>query len=83
MSADPSSNKTNGPSAPIGFMVAGSEMVAFTVLGLILDRAFGTMPAFTIALTLLGVVAAFFQLSRMAKAFAAKKPPKPDDEGGS
>lgn len=57
---------------PVGLMVAGSEMATFTVLGLILDYALGTMPGFTIGLTLLGLVAAFFQLTRLAKTLAAK-----------
>jgi F0F1-type ATP synthase assembly protein I len=66
---------------PVGLMVAGSEMVSFTLLGLLLDYALGTMPGFTIGLTLLGVVAAFFQLTKMAKALAAKKNP-PDPPAG-
>jgi F0F1-type ATP synthase assembly protein I len=66
-------------------MVAGSEMVSFTLLGLLLDYALDTMPWLTIGLTLLGLVAAFFQLTKLAKALAArKKPPDPPvGEGGS
>jgi len=73
----PSDPQSNGPSAPMGFMVVGSEMASFTLFGLLLDYVFGTMPGFTIGLTLLGVVAAFFQLTRMAKMLARKKPDPP------
>jgi len=52
---------------PIGLMVIGSEMVSFTLVGLLLDYALKTMPGFTIGLTLLGFVAAFTQLVRMAR----------------
>ncbi len=77
MSAGPTSDGPNqgskqGPRLPIGLMLAGSEMVTFTVIGLVLDYFLGTMPGFTIGLTLLGVVAAFFQLTQMAKALTAR-----------
>ncbi len=74
----PDDRPSNGPSAPIGLMVAGSEMVSFTLVGLLLDFSLGTMPGFTIGLTLLGLAAAFFQLTRLAKSLAAKKPEKPE-----
>ena len=77
MPADPPSN---GPRMPVALMVAGSEMVSFTLLGLLLDYLLGTMPWFTVVLTLLGLVAAFFMLIRMSKALAARK--RPDGEGG-
>jgi F0F1-type ATP synthase assembly protein I len=81
----PDDQPSNGPRVPVGLMVAGSEMVSFTLLGLLLDYAFGTMPGFTIGLTLLGLVAAFFQLTKLAKALAAKKKPpdRPAGESGS
>jgi F0F1-type ATP synthase assembly protein I len=75
----PDDPPSNGPGVPIGFMIAGSEMVSFALLGLLLDYALDTMPGFTIGLTLFGLVAAFFQLTRMAKTLAAKKPSKPGD----
>jgi F0F1-type ATP synthase assembly protein I len=83
----PDDRPSNGPSAPIGFMIAGSEMVSFALLGLLLDYAFDTMPWLTIVLTLLGLVAAFLQLTRMAKALAARKgpgsgSPEPPQTGG-
>ena len=54
-------------------------MVSFTLLGLLLDFGLGTMPAFTIGLTLLGLVIAFFHLVKMSQALAGKKPPpRPD-----
>ena len=79
MPADPSSN---GPRVPVGLMVAGTEMVSFTLLGLLLDYALDTMPGFTIGLTLLGLVAAFFQLTKLAKALAARKAQPPDTPSG-
>jgi len=69
----PADETSNGPSVPIGFMVAGSEMASFTLLGLLIDYLSGTMPGFTIALTLLGLMVAFWHLVRMSKALAAKK----------
>jgi F0F1-type ATP synthase assembly protein I len=80
MPADPSSN---GPRVPVGLMVAGTEMVSFTLLGLLLDYALGTMPGFTIGLTLLGLVAAFLQLTKLAKALAARKAKPPDSSAGA
>lgn len=74
MPADPQSP---GRRLPIGLMVVGSEMVSFTLLGLLLDYALGTMPGFTIGLTLLGLGAAFFHLVKMSQALAAKKPEPP------
>jgi F0F1-type ATP synthase assembly protein I len=79
MPADPPS----GRRLPIGLMVAGSEMASFTILGLLLDYGLGTMPGFTIGLTLLGLVVAFFHLVQMAQALAAKKPPASGEGGRS
>jgi F0F1-type ATP synthase assembly protein I len=75
---------SNGPNIPLGYLVAGSEMVSFTVVGLALDYFLGTLPGFTIGLTLAGVVVAFRHLMLMARALAAKKPkptPPPSAEG--
>jgi F0F1-type ATP synthase assembly protein I len=70
---------TKRPRLPIGLMVIGSEMVSFTLLGLFLDLVvFGTLPWFTIGLTLLGFVAAFTQLLRIARKMAA-----PPGSGGT
>jgi F0F1-type ATP synthase assembly protein I len=71
----PADQPSNGPSVPIGFMVAGSEMASFTLLGLLIDYLAGTMPGFTIGLTLLGVGVAFWHLLKMSQALAAKKQP--------
>jgi F0F1-type ATP synthase assembly protein I len=70
----PADNASNGPSVPIGFMVAGSEMASFTLFGLLIDYLAGTMPGFTIGLTLLGLALAFWHLIRMSKALAKKNP---------
>jgi F0F1-type ATP synthase assembly protein I len=67
---------------PIGLMVVGSEMASFTLLGLFLDLVvFKTLPWFTVGLTLLGFVAAFTQLMRIARKMA--QPPKPGGTGQS
>jgi F0F1-type ATP synthase assembly protein I len=63
------------PVSPVGLMVVGSEMVGFTVTGLLLDYVLGTMPWCTVGLTLLGLVASMMHLVRMAK-------PKPPGSGG-
>ncbi|MBA4188170.1 MAG: hypothetical protein C0467_09150 [Planctomycetaceae bacterium] len=76
----PSDGPKNGPSMPLGFLMAGSEMASFAILGLILDYFLGTMPGFTIGLTLLGLVVSFFHLTQMAKVLSAKKLPKPPNE---
>jgi F0F1-type ATP synthase assembly protein I len=79
MPADPPS----GRRLPVGLMVVGSEMVSFTLLGLLIDYGLGTMPGFTIGLTLMGLGVAFFHLVKMSQALAAKKPepPKPPQSG--
>ena len=65
---------------PIGLFAVGSEMASFTLVGVGLDLAFGTMPGFTIGLTLIGAALAFFHLVRMAKRLQAK-PPGPPQSG--
>ena len=81
MPADP---PPSGKRLPIGLMVAGSEMASFTILGLLLDFVLGTMPGFTIGLTLAGLFIAFFHLVKMSQALAAKKPPaSPGDRDAS
>jgi F0F1-type ATP synthase assembly protein I len=64
---------------PMAFFAVGSEMASFTIFGLLLDYALGTMPGFTIGLTLLGLPLAFFTLVKMAKAIGKK----PDGRSGS
>ena len=51
--------------SPIGFALIGSEMAAFTILGVILDWATGSTPWLTVALTLFGCAAAFFHLLQL------------------
>ncbi len=82
MSADPPSS---GKRLPIGLMVVGSEMASFTLLGLLLDFGLGTMPGFTIGLTLLGLFVAFYHLVKMSKALSAKPEQKApgEDQGGA
>jgi F0F1-type ATP synthase assembly protein I len=76
----PDDQPSNGPNIPIGFMLAGSEMVAFTIFGLLIDYALGTMPWFTIGLTLLGLAAAFAALLRMSKALTKRRSKESGDE---
>ncbi len=59
---------------PYGLMVVGSEMVSFTLVGLLVDWGLGSMPWATVGLTVLGGIAAFLHLIRMVK-----RPP--DSEG--
>jgi F0F1-type ATP synthase assembly protein I len=79
MPADPPSN---GPRLPVGLMVAGSEMVSFTVAGLVIDYLCGTLPWFTVVLTLLGLVAAFFMLIRMSRSLGVRKSEEPKHGDG-
>jgi F0F1-type ATP synthase assembly protein I len=55
---------------PLAFFAIGSEMASFTILGLLLDYALGTMPGFTIGLTLAGLAFAFFMLVKMSRALS-------------
>ncbi len=64
----PDDQQSKGPRLPMAFMVVGSEMATFTLVGVLLDFALGTMPWLTIGLTLFGVVAAFVHLVSMARA---------------
>jgi F0F1-type ATP synthase assembly protein I len=55
---------------PLAFFAIGSEMASFTILGLLLDYGLGTMPGFTIGLTLAGLAFAFFMLVKMSRALS-------------
>jgi len=74
----PTDQPSNGPRLPMGFMIVGSEMVSFTLLGLLLDYAFGTLPVLTVCITLLGVGVAFFHLIKMAQTLTRKKAKPPE-----
>ena len=80
MPADPSSS---GRRLPIGLMVVGSEMASFTILGLLVDYGLGTMPGFTIGLTLLGLLVAFWHLVKKSQALARKKSGPDGADGGA
>jgi F0F1-type ATP synthase assembly protein I len=56
----------------VGLMVVGTEMASFTLMGLLADYFLGTMPGFTIGLTLLGLAVAFFHLVTISRALTAK-----------
>jgi F0F1-type ATP synthase assembly protein I len=70
MAADP---PPAGPRIATGLMVMGSEMAGFTMLGVVVDFAVGTMPWFTVGLTLLGFVTVFLHLMRFAKSMSRSK----------
>lgn len=63
------------PNLPIQLFVVGSEMVSFTIAGLLIDYALGSMPWATVILTVLGMVAAFLHLVRMVN--LKGRPPGP------
>jgi F0F1-type ATP synthase assembly protein I len=77
----PADSPSPGRRVPIGLIAVGSEMASFTIIGVLLDFALGTMPGFTIGLTLAGLAIAFFHLVKMSQALAGKKPepPKPPE----
>jgi F0F1-type ATP synthase assembly protein I len=61
----------------MGMMVIGSEMASFTIAGLLIDWAAGTMPWFTIGMTLFGFVGSFFQLMQIARRLNAPPAEQP------
>jgi F0F1-type ATP synthase assembly protein I len=70
----PAEPKSTEPNVPIAFMVIGSEMVSFTLVGWLIDYLMGTMPGFTIGLTRFGFATVFFQLVRLSRLASKKKP---------
>ena len=58
------------PRMLLGLMVVGSEMAGFTILGILVDFAVGTLPWVTVGLTVFGFAFVFYQLTRMAKAMS-------------
>ena len=56
---------------PAGFAIIGSEMVAFTLLGVGIDWLAGWTPWATVTLTVLGLVAAMVHLGRIVRSNAA------------
>ncbi|MBM3980054.1 MAG: hypothetical protein FJ304_07180 [Planctomycetes bacterium] len=77
----PADQPSPGPRMPVGLMVAGSEMASFTILGLLLDFGLGTMPGFTIGLTLLGLVVSLWHLVKMSQAMSKTSKQKPPESG--
>lgn len=66
------------PVSPFAFAVLGVEMAGFTVAGVLIDWLTGLTPWFTVALTLLGVVAVFAHLARTVR---KASPPNSGDGG--
>lgn len=61
MSADPNPQQRLGVGR---FALIGSQMAAFTLLGVIVDYFLGSLPWATVLLTLLGFIAVIAQLAR-------------------
>ena len=61
------------PSLGVGFVVIGSELATFCLLGVGLDYAFDSKPWLTVTGTLLGMVAAVWLSWRLLKAEADAK----------
>lgn len=53
--------------SPKRFAIIGSELVAFTLLGVMIDVLAGWLPWATVTSTLLGLVAVMIQLVRAAR----------------
>ena len=64
---------TRKPSIGVGFIVIGSELATFCLLGVVLDYAFDSKPWLTVIGTLLGFVAAVWLTLRLLKAEARAK----------
>ncbi len=60
----PNDRPSPAPRLPLQLLVVGTEMVSFTVAGLILDWLLNSMPWATVVLTVLGFLAAFMHLVR-------------------
>jgi F0F1-type ATP synthase assembly protein I len=65
------------PVSPFAFAILGMEMAGFTVTGVLIDWLTGLMPWFTVAFTVLGVIAAFMHLARVVQ----RPSPKSEDGG--
>lgn len=61
------------PSLGVGFVVIGSELVTFTLMGVALDYVFDTSPWLVVAFTLLGFGAAIWLTMRLLNAEAAAR----------
>ncbi|MCS7022218.1 MAG: AtpZ/AtpI family protein [Gemmataceae bacterium] len=59
--------QSRGQPASLTLLLAGSEMVSFTLAGLVADYLLGTLPLLTVILTVLGVPAAFWLLYRLSQ----------------
>lgn len=73
----PAEPPPSGLRLSVGLMVMGSEMAGFTVIGVVLDLALGTMPWLTITLTLLGFAFVFFHLMRYSKSMSGRNGKSP------
>ena len=54
--------------AAVAMAGIGSEMVGFTLCGILLDWLIGSLPVFTVILTLGGMTLAMWHLAKWAKA---------------
>ncbi len=74
MVAEPPST---GSKLSVGLMAMGSELAGFTILGLLLDYALGTLPWLTAGLTLLGFLVVFYHMVLISRALSRKNGKSP------
>jgi F0F1-type ATP synthase assembly protein I len=58
--------------AELGFLIA-APLIIFLLLGLYLDRKFGTMPLFIIIALLLNLIVTFFEVKNLILPFLEKR----------
>jgi F0F1-type ATP synthase assembly protein I len=73
--AMPSENPPPRSPTSAGLMVMGSELAGFTVVGLLVDYALGTLPWFTVGLTLFGFGIVFYHMILISKAMSRRDKP--------
>lgn len=71
----PSSSGGKLPVSPVGLAVLGSELVGATVLGVLLDVGFGTLPWCTVGGVLAGLLVMLVHMAQLVR--AKPKPPEP------
>lgn len=71
--------QNSAASAFLNLLTTGSEMVALTVLGVLLDFWLGTMPIGTIIFTLAGLFAAFRRMIQWSRQMQRTKVASKDD----
>ena len=72
----PADGPTSTPAMGKGLAVVGSEMVGFTLLGVLCDYLTNGWPWATAGLTVLGFLVAMLHLSRLAKSIGTRAGPE-------